>query len=75
MISYTTINILEQIRDDMMSGNWGTAQTDYKATNVTPRELSEWLSIQELDAVEDFALLGFYTRDYQPIEGGCYEKV
>ena len=73
MSSYSTIEKLNEIRGLLYEGQWAEAQLEFKACNVNASEFTEWLDMQEDEVVVgDFALLGFYCRDYTPIEGADY---
>ena len=65
---------LELVVELMQDGHWTDAQELFSGINVTPRDFSDWLEYQELEVIKDFGLLGFYTRDYSPIEGGNYDR-
>ena len=65
-----TRTVLEDIADDMLNGNWGTAQDKFKALNCYPSEFQDYLNEIEHDAeqVKDFAMLGFYAKEFKPCE-------
>lgn len=58
---------LVYISDLMINGNWSDAQKYFKACNVSPRDFTEWLEYQPEGVKDDFTLLGFYCRGYEPI--------
>lgn len=62
-----------EIIELMENGNWSNAQELFKAINPSPAEFTEWISEVDVEVVKDFALLGFYCREYEPLENGNYD--
>jgi len=59
--------MFEEIRELMESGNWSIAIAKFKEINPTPREFQDYLDsldYLETETLKDFALLGFYAREY-----------
>ena len=71
-LNYATTEPLEYIEELMEVGNWSDAQYYFKAINCSPRDFTDWLSDRPQHIKEDFALLGFYCREYKPLEGLYY---
>jgi len=72
-MNYLSTETLENIKDLMDNGHWTQAQKDFKAVNITPSEYTDWIQEQEQDVVNDFALLGYYCRDYTPLDESYYK--
>ena len=64
----TGINIMfDSIKDLMDNGQWSDAIKEFKAINPTAREYQEYLDeVRSTEDLKNFALLGFYTREYTP---------
>ncbi len=66
---------LNKIKDLMENGNWSDAIKLFKQLNCTPAEYTEYLNEIKYDSlnkdypdydintIQDFALLGFYTKE------------
>ncbi len=59
-------DILEEIQDLMTNGNWSDAQDLFKAINITGQEFEDVMDDKSDSELADFALLGFYCRDFTP---------
>jgi len=47
----------------MENGNWTTAIEDDKKLTCTPQQFTDYLEKQFSFTIEDFTLLGFYSRE------------
>ena len=47
----------------MENGNWTTAIEEYKKLTCTPQEFMDYQEKQYCFTIEDFTLLGFYSRE------------
>ncbi len=62
--------MFDLITELMTEGQWDRAQKEYKAMNPSARELMDYLSqladesCQPVEILQDWALLGFYCREY-----------
>lgn len=65
-MKYTSIETLDVISDLLMNGQWEDAIKMYKAININARDFSLWIDEQPIDIIDDFALLGFYSREFTP---------
>ena len=55
---------LDKIQDLMENGQWSDAILKFKKLNCTAQEYTEYLNtIDEIETIMDFALLGFYTKE------------
>ena len=59
---------LNKIKDLMENGNWSDAIKLFKELDCTPAEYTEYLNEIKLEdydinTIQDFALLGFYTKE------------
>ncbi len=63
--------MFDKITELIIEGHWTEAQKEYKSFNPSARELMEYLDSLEVDScqpveiIKDWALLGFYCRDYK----------
>lgn len=57
---------LEEIRGMMFNGHWSIAQKYFKSINPTPTEFMCFLQDKSDEELRDWALLGFYTREFTP---------
>ena len=57
---------LEKITELMVNGNWNDCIAKFKTTNPSAREFQDFLEEQPKNVVMDFAILGFYAREYKP---------
>jgi len=58
------MEMLDEIKNKLILGNWTDAQELFKSINPTPNDFYYWLFNQSLETALDFALLGFYCREY-----------
>jgi len=63
---------LEEIRGMMFNGHWSDAQKHFKALNPGATEFAEFLRDKTDMELRDWAILGFYTREFTP---GGYKDV
>jgi len=72
-MNYTTTEPLDYISELMADGHWTEAQRHFKAVNCSARDFMYYIDEQSEEEKSDWALLGFYCRDYQPQEEFKYE--
>ena len=72
-MSLIRIDSFYEIIELMENGNWSSAQKLFKAINPSAREFSEWMESCDIETIKDLSLLGFYCREYEPIEGENYD--
>jgi hypothetical protein len=53
---------LDIIKDLMENGNWTSGIEKFQQLNCSAKEYTEYLDEQLSSTIEDFALLGFYSR-------------
>jgi adenylosuccinate synthase len=64
-MSFRRLKMFNDIYEDMMNGNWSTAIAKFNKINPTPREFQDFLEeVEDKEELRDWALLGFYCRDY-----------
>ena len=57
---------LSRIEDLMENGQWEEAIRGLQKCNITARAFAGWLDNRPEEVARDFALLGFYARDFKP---------
>ncbi len=64
--------MFDRITERLIEGHWSEAQELFKGMNPSARELMDYLDSLEVDScqpvelLKDWALLGFYCREYTP---------
>ena len=62
------MNYLEKLHDienDMEQGHWSLAAEKFRKINCSPSEFRDFLDLLTPAELEDFALLGFNTREFE----------
>ncbi len=55
---------LNRIKDLMENGQWSQAINNFKKLLITPAQYQDYLdTINDIETLKDFALLGFYTKE------------
>ena len=57
---------LSRIEHLMGNGQWDEAIEGLQKCNISASDFAEWLYYRPEEVVRDFALLGFYARDFKP---------
>ena len=57
---------LTRIENLMENGQWGEAIEGLQQCNISARDFAGWLDNRPEEVARDFALLGFYARDFKP---------
>ena len=65
---------LARIDKLMLNGQWAEAIKLFQSINCSAQDFSEYLGLgpkdeYELTSLRDFALLGFYSREFKPMKG------
>jgi len=56
---------LDKVKTQMLVGNWSDASNDFKKINCSANEFGEYIKEQPEHVAKDFAILGFYSREFK----------
>ena len=56
---------LDKVKSQMLVGNWSDAGNEFKKINCSANKFSNYIKEQPEHVVKDFALLGFYTKEFK----------
>ena len=63
------IKKLNTIKAQIQLGNWADAQESFKQLNCSANEFKKYLDGEPEHVARDFALLGFYSKEFKAKKG------